>query len=131
MIFVDANVPMYLVGPPDPNKDRSRFLLLRFTRDDERLFTSVEVYQEILHRYTAIRRPDGIDGALRVLDTVVDDVLSYGTSEIYEAKNILRATPGLSARDALHAAVMRSAGIHRIMSFDSGFDEIPGIERIR
>lgn len=33
----------------------------------------------------------------------------------------------LSARDAVHLAVMEQAGIRRIMSFDSGFDAYPGI----
>lgn len=37
---------------------------------------------------------------------------------------------GLSARDALHVAVMISVGIGRILSFDSAFDLFPGIERI-
>lgn len=36
----------------------------------------------------------------------------------------------LSARDALHAAVMRREGVSRIMSFDGGFDALPGITRI-
>jgi len=37
----------------------------------------------------------------------------------------------LSARDALHIAVMEQNGIGRILSFDSGFDGLPGITRLR
>jgi predicted nucleic acid-binding protein len=35
-----------------------------------------------------------------------------------------------SARDALHLAVMEERGVHRILSFDAGFDGFPGITRI-
>jgi predicted nucleic acid-binding protein len=36
----------------------------------------------------------------------------------------------LSARDAVHLAVMEHHGIERIMTFDSGFDAFPGITRL-
>ncbi len=36
----------------------------------------------------------------------------------------------LSARDALHVAVMRRHGIDTIMSFDRGFERYPGIRRV-
>jgi predicted nucleic acid-binding protein len=39
--------------------------------------------------------------------------------------------PGLSARDALHAAVMDLQRIEVILSFDAGFDGLPGIQRLR
>ena len=130
MIFIDSNVPMYLVGAQHPNKDRTLELLTRLVRDGERLVTSVEVYQEILHRYKDIRRADAIDPAFRVLDDVADEVLTFGMSEVRAAREIMRTVSGLSARDALHVAVMRSAGTDRILSFDTGFDACPGIERL-
>ena len=37
---------------------------------------------------------------------------------------------GLSARDAVHVAVMQRRGIARILTFDTGFDGILGIERV-
>ncbi len=37
----------------------------------------------------------------------------------------------LSARDALHVAVMLGQGISRIISFDADFDRVPGIVRIK
>jgi predicted nucleic acid-binding protein len=36
----------------------------------------------------------------------------------------------MAARDALHVAVMERHGVSRIMSFDRGFDIVPGIERL-
>jgi predicted nucleic acid-binding protein len=49
---------------------------------------------------------------------------------VEDAKRIVLGGYGLSARDAIHVAVMRSLDIDRILSFDAGFDRYPGIERI-
>jgi len=36
----------------------------------------------------------------------------------------------LSARDAIHVAVMQGRDVGRILSFDAAFDGIPGIIRL-
>ena len=69
---------MYLIGASHPNKTRAIELVNRLVRAGERLVTDIEVYQEILHRYTAIRRTDAIDVAFRSLDTIADEVLTFG-----------------------------------------------------
>ena len=131
MIFIDSNVPMYLVGAAHPNKNRAVAALTQLVRDGERFITDVEVYQEILHRYTAIQRPDAIDAAFDNLDGIADDVLTLGMAEIRSARALLGSVGHLSARDALHVAVMQKAGASRILSFDDGFDSLPGIERLK
>ena len=130
MIFIDSNIPMYLVGAPHPNKDRALAVLAQLVGNGEQLITDVEVYQEILHRYTAIHRPDAIDAAFESLNAIADDVLTFGMTEVRAARDLIGSVDGLSARDALHVAVMRRAGANRILSFDSGFDACPGIERM-
>ena len=121
---------MYLVGAPHPNKDRALAVLAQLVGNGEQLITDVEVYQEILHRYTAIHRPDAIDAAFESLNAIADDVLTFGMTEVRAARDLIGSVDGLSARDALHVAVMRRAGANRILSFDSGFDACPGIERM-
>jgi len=64
VIFVDSNIPMYLVGGPHPNKVTAQRMLERCIADGERLVTDAEVLQEILHRYVAIHRRDAIQPAL-------------------------------------------------------------------
>ncbi len=130
MIFIDSNVPMYLVGAPHPNKDRALAMLSRLARDGERFVTDVEVYQEILHRYTAIQRLDAIGPAFDSLDAIADDVLTFAMSEVRAARALIESVDGLSARDALHVAVMRKAGTNRILSFDRGFDSCPEVNRL-
>lgn len=130
MIFVDSNVPMYIVGTPHPNQDRAATLVHEIIDSGEALITSVEVYQEILHRYTSIRRPQSINDAFDVIGGLVGEVLSYEMTEIRAARELLATVPGLSARDALHVAVMRTVGCSRVFSFDAGFDSCPGIVRV-
>ena len=130
MIFIDSNVPMYIVGNPHPNKERAINLTGELVQSGEHLITSVEVYQEILHRYTSIRRPQSIDDAFEVIDGLVEEVLPYGMPEVREARRLLAAVPSISARDALHVAVMRAASCSRVLSFDAGFDNCPSIMRV-
>lgn len=129
MIFIDSNIPMYLIGAEHPNKSRSRLLLERAIADGERLVTDAEVLQEILHRYVAIDRRDAIGPATAALLGVVDEVYPIELDDVQRAASIVTAG-GLTARDALHLSVMLRRGITRIMTFDRGFDGLPGISRV-
>ena len=122
---------MYLVGAPHPHKGEARQLLESALSDGERLLTDAEVLQEILHRYSALDRRDAIQPAFDAVLGVVDEVFAISAADAEAAKDILLRYRRLSARDALHAAVMRRENISRIMTFDAGFDHVPGIERIR
>jgi predicted nucleic acid-binding protein len=131
VIFVDSNIPMYLVGGPHPHKVDARQLLEAALSSGERLVTDAEVLQEILHRYVAIDRRDAIQPAFDALLGVVDEVLPISLADVERAKSIVLGHRRLSARDALHAAVMERANIERIMTFDAGFDGLPGVSRVR
>jgi len=130
MIFVDSNIPMYLVGADHPNKAAARRLLERVVVDNEPLATDVEVLQELLHRYLAIRRRDAIGPAWDAIVGVVDVIHPIEREDVERARSLIGVAHALSARDALHVAVMQRRGITRILSFDAGFDGILGIERI-
>ena len=86
--------------------------------------------QEILHRYVALDRRDAIQPAFDALLGVVDEVLPIDRADVERAKAIVLGKSSLSARDALHVAVMERHGVARIMSFDAGFDGLPGIVRM-
>ena len=130
MIFVDSNIPMYLVGGHNPHKGDVRRRLEDAIAAGERLVTSAEVLQEILHRYVAIGRRDAIQPAFDALLGVVDEVLGIERRDVERARELVLGSIGLSARDALHAAVMEREAIARILSFDAGFDDLPGITRL-
>ena len=131
MIFVDTNVPMYLIGA-----DRALHLRAREQIEDalaagETLSTDAEVLQEILHRYLAIRRPDYIDPAFETLLGIVDVVYPIEREDVERARRVVRTTSRLTARDAIHVAVMQRHDVDRVLTFDTGFDDIPGLTRIR
>jgi len=130
VIFVDSNVPMYLVGAPHPHKADAQRLLEQAVVAGVRLVTSAEVLQEILHRYVAIGRRDAIQPAFDALLGVVDEVFPVERADAEAAKAVVLGTPRLSARDALHAAVMRRRGVARILTFDAGFDGLAGVTRV-
>ncbi|MGO9864278.1 MAG: type II toxin-antitoxin system VapC family toxin [Terriglobales bacterium] len=130
MILVDSNIPMYLVGAPHPHKSDAQRWLEKLVSDRQRLVTDAEVLQEILHRYVAINRRDAIQPAFDSLLGIVDEVLAVDRSIAGRAKEIVLGHGRLSARDAIHLAVMEQHGIERILTFDSGFDGFPGITRL-
>lgn len=130
MIFIDTNIPMYLVGAPHPNKDAARRLLDRCIERAERLVTDAEVLQEILRRYVAINRRDAIQPAFNALLGIADEVFPIEVQDVEHARDVLLGESGLSSRDALHVAIMKRHGVRRILTFDTAFDRAPGIERL-
>ena len=66
---------------------------------------------------------------MKALLGFTDEVLPIELDDVRRAGRML---PGgsLSARDALHVAIMQRHGIDRIMSFDRAFDGIPGLTRL-
>jgi predicted nucleic acid-binding protein len=122
---------MYLIGAAHPHKVDAQRVLERLVSDRERLVTDAEVLQEILHRYVAIDRRDAVQPAYDLILAVVDEVLPVDREAAERAKDVVMGRRRLSARDALHIAVMERHGIGRIFSFDAGFDGLPGITRLR
>ena len=130
MILIDSNIPMYLVGGAHRNKDAARRALEEAVAAGQTLCTDTEVLQEILRRYTAIKQPEQIDPAFDALLGIVDVVYSIERADVERARRLRRTTPTLSARDAVHVAVMQGRDVEQILSFDIGFDGLPGIVRV-
>ena len=130
MILIDSNVPMYLVGRPHPLKDAARRLTEDAVAAGEVLCTDAEVLQEIVHRYHALRRLEQVDRAFGALLGLVDVVHPVERGDVERADRLLRTTDRISARDAIHVAVMQARDVGTIMSFDRAFDGLPGIVRL-
>ncbi len=130
MIFIDSNVPMYLVGAEHPNKEAAARLVQRAVSQGERLVTDAEVMQEILHRYVAINRRTAIQPAFDALLGIVDEVFPIVLADVERAKRLLLTSDRFSARDALHIAVMQAHDVGAVMTFDRVFDVVPGLQRV-
>jgi len=76
----------------------------------------------------AIDRRDAIGPAFDALLGVVDEVFPVERDDVERARRLLGST-ALSARDAVHVAIMRRHAVSRILTFDRGFDAIAEIQR--
>lgn len=130
MLFIDSNIPMYLIGATHPHKIDARRALEEAISHQVRLVTDAEVFQEILHRYAAIGRRDAIAPAFALLSGLVDDVYPISLETVELARDIVQSYPSLSARDAVHVAAMKRGRVEQILSYDRGFDQYPGIKRV-
>jgi predicted nucleic acid-binding protein len=129
-VFIDSNIPMYVAGAEHPNREPARRFLARVQAGEVEGYTSTEVLQEILYRYSALRR---LDLAREVYDLFVQIcpvVLDVTLADTDHARDLLLAVAGISARDAVHAAVMLNHQVEWIATFDAGFDHITGIQRL-
>jgi uncharacterized protein len=130
-VFIDSNIPMYVAGREHPNREPSRRFLRRVTEGKVDACSSTEVLQEILYRYASIGR---LDLAREVYDLFVEVcpvVLGVTLADTDRARDLVCGALGPSGRDAVHAAVMFNNDVEWIATFDAGFDEIPGIRRMK
>jgi uncharacterized protein len=121
---------MYLIGGAHPHKAEAQVILERLIAGGQRLVTDAEVLQEILHRYAAIDRRDAIEPAFQVTLDIVDEVISIEKADVLRAGEIAQNRAMMSARDAVHIAIMERHGIRSILSFDGDYDRWPGLQRI-
>jgi len=129
VILVDANILMYAAGAEHPNKEPSRRYLEGVAENRIDGVLDAEVLQEVLHRYRSIGR--WTDGR-RVYDyarAIFPMVLPVTVDVLDGARSLLDKTVEISARDALHAAVVDTYDLDGICSYDRGLDRVPGLRR--
>ncbi len=118
MIFVDTNVFVYAVGRPHPNQNYSRLFFWQALQRRVRLYTSIEVMQELLHVFIGGGRIDEFDAALGILTTYGVEVLPLEMGDLELARELHDRYPRLSARDLCHLAVSKRRRIADLMTFD-------------
>jgi predicted nucleic acid-binding protein len=126
-IFIDSNIPMYVAGRDHAAREPSRRFLGRVRAGEIDGCTSTEVLQEILYRYTALKR---LDLAREVYDLFVQIcpvVFPVTLADTDRARDLVSRRIG--ARDAIHAAVMLNNDVRLIATFDEDFDKVQGIQR--
>ncbi len=92
--------------------------------------TSVEVVQEILHRFTALGRPETGAAMARATLDLFAPVLPITHAVMRRMPDLIERYPGLAARDLVHVATCLEEGLADIVSPDRGFDGVPEIHRI-
>ena len=129
-VFIDTAVIMYASGSDHPLRRSCQGILTRVADGELDAVISVEVIQEIIHRFVAIKRPEqGASIARDALDLFAP-VLPVTHALMRRMPELVDGHPGLAARDLVHVATCLHEGIADIVSPDLGFDEVPGIRRI-
>ena len=130
-VFIDSNIPMYVAGRAHPNREPARRFLARVRSGKVDGCTSTEVLQEILYRYSALDRRDLACDVYDLFVQICPVVFDVTLADTDRARGLLIEYPNLSARDAVHAAVMINERIDLIATFDRGFDAVTGIKQAK
>lgn len=129
-VFIDSNIPMYVAGREHPNRAAALRILEQVRDGALEGCSSTEVLQEILYRYLGLKRPDLARKVYDHFVTLCPVILPVTIADTDRARDLACGEPRLSARDAVHAAVMLNHNLGHIATFDRGFDRIPGIKRV-
>lgn len=129
-VFIDTAILMYAGGGPHELREPSG-RIVEMVRDGKiDGVISVEVVQEILHRFVAIRRPEiGARMARDALDLFAPVLpLTHGVMD--RMPDLVGRYPALAARDLVHVATCMEEGIGVIVSPDRGLDAVQDVRRI-
>lgn len=126
--FLDTSVILYAAGAAHEYKKSCAAIIEQIAGNELEVCTSVEVLQEIVHRYTRLnKKREGIQVARNLSELI--QILPLDEAAFARALKILEQCD-VDTRDALHAAVALHFEIANIISADRHFDLIQGITRI-
>ncbi len=130
--MLDTAIPMYAAGAPHPYRNACQWLMSEIALDRMQVVIDVEVIQEILHRYGALRRYAEAVNMAQDLMRLVPQILPVAAADIQTAVMLFQqyGPQGVRARDTIHAAVMQNHGLTSVISSDTHFDLIAGLTRL-
>ena len=128
--FIDTAVIMYAASDEHPLREPSRRVLSRIGTGELDGVISVEVVQEILHRFASVRRVEEGQAQARDAMDFFAPVLPITHALMRRIPDLALKYPQLDARDVLHVATCIHEGITDIISPDRGFDQVAEIRRI-
>ena len=129
-VFIDTAVLMYAAGGEHALREPCRRLLRRVADGEIEAVTSVEVIQEILHRYTRIERPEAGAALARASLDLLAPVLPLTHAVMRRLPDLVDRYPRLEARDLVHVATCLHEGIREIASPDRDFDAVAEVQRL-
>lgn len=123
---------MYAAGKSHPYKQACVWLLTEIANTRLPVAVDTEIVQEVLYRYGALGEWRlAVEMATNLLD-LIPTVLPVRLEDMRRSVQLFKqyAPQGVKGRNVLHAAVMQSNGLTKIISTDSHFDQIIGITRL-
>ena len=129
-VFIDTAVIMYAAGGEHPLREPSGRVMSQIGNGDLDGVISVEVIQEILHRFLSMRRSDIGQAQAREAMDFFAPVLPITHALMRRVPDLAVKYPSLAARDLVHVATCIHEGITDIISPDRGFDVVAEVCRI-
>jgi uncharacterized protein len=127
LVFLDTAVFTYASGSEHPLREPCRAVLRAAAEGRLMAVTSAEVVQEILHRYSSIRRTATGTALAREVVAGFAPVLPITHAVAERLPDLVERYPRLTARDVVHVATCLEEGIESIVSPDRGFEPVQGI----
>lgn len=128
-MLLDTNIPIYAEGREHRYRMPCRSILEQSKTWPDRYAIDVEALQEILYVYSSRGELETGTGIVERLLSRLPNIIPIAAAEIRVAMRLMSETRNLSARDAIHAAVVIEHGLEGIVSADGDFDRIPGLVR--
>ncbi len=135
--IIDTSIFMYARGKSHDYKKQCAGLVLAlgdgsFEQEYGKPVIDSELFQEVLYRYSLIDKWDTAISLLQDIYILEMDILSVGNKEIEKMIELAVKYRGkdISPRDIVHAAVMMTNNIKKIISTDRDLDRISEIQRI-
>jgi len=129
-LFIDTAVIMYAAGAEHPLRDPCIRVMDRVTAGTLDAATSVEVVQEIVHRYLSLRRVELASRVARQTLDIFAPVLPISHALMRRVPDLAARYPSMTARDLVHVATCVHEGIAEIVSPDRAFDEVAELRRL-
>jgi uncharacterized protein len=129
-IFIDTAIFMYAGGAEHSLRQPSRAFLRAVAEGQLEAVTSVEVIQEILRRFVAIKRAETGAAMAREVMAAVRPLLPITHAVVERMPDLVERYPSLTARDLIHVATCLEEGIDTIVSPDRGFDAVTELRRL-
>lgn len=128
-VFIDTSVIMYAGGADHPLQSPCARIIVAIGDGDLAAVTSVEVVQEILHRFISIKRPETGNQMANLTLRVFAPVLPITHAMMRRVPDLAARYPALQARDLVHVATCVHEGIAEIVSADTSFDAVHEVRR--
>jgi uncharacterized protein len=129
--LVDTNVFLrHIVGDHPDQSPRATAFFERIERGEVRVRVADTVIFETvftLQKFYRIARPDIRDALLALID--LPGVMLPGKQRLRRAFDYY-VTYNLAFADAYHAVLVESLKLPEVVSFDRGYDRIPGLRRV-
>jgi len=127
VLLLDANIAMYAEGREHRYQQPCKRVMELAKANSSDYCVDTEILQEILYVYYSRGETDRGIGVAQDILGMFPTIIPITTAEITIAMRLMSETRRLSARDAIHAAVVINHNLEGIVSADRDFDRIPGL----